>query len=201
MCRSVWQKNAFNHGHSFWNEIETSYWHAYSTNELLLNDTRVCDPNYDLSSKNSSSGLCCLQWHHHFKKHILLHIFATSTVHCITICFAESVDIDLDFVPKLPIPTSFKVWWVQMYNVNTKLSLCLHGWCKISIPVHLVTYLLPGHKFWIITHLAIAILLWILLRSVTLDLRSQLEFLLTLHVFKICTFTQLHFHWIEQGNV
>ena len=35
------------------------------------------------------------------------------------------------------------------------------------------------------------------LRSVALDLRPQLEFLFTSHVFKICTRTQLHFHWIE----
>ena len=41
------------------------------------------------------------------------------------------------------------------------------------------------------------------LRSATHDLRSQLEFLFTCtsHVFKNCICTQLHFHWIERGNV
>ena len=39
------------------------------------------------------------------------------------------------------------------------------------------------------------------LRNATDDLRLQSEFLFTSHVFKIRTCTQLHFHWIERGNV
>ena len=35
----------------------------------------------------------------------------------------------------------------------------------------------------------------------TVDPRSQSEFLFTLHIFKICTCTQLRYHWIERGNI
>ena len=31
--------------------------------------------------------------------------------------------------------------------------------------------------------------------------RSKLEYLFTSHDFKICTCTQLHFHWRESGNL
>ena len=33
----------------------------------------------------------------------------------------------------------------------------------------------------------------------TFDPGSQSEFLFTLHIFKICTCTQLRYHWIERG--